>query len=195
MKGDDMGTAAALSSRKEPESMGFHLRKPGLEDGHAIWALVKETGVLDVNSAYLYLLLTRDFAETCVVAEYEGSLLGFVTGFIRPTSPDCLFIWQVGVNAESRGAGLAGRMLVHLLRRGTARNIRFLETTVTASNRASIRLFDKLAESLGTEICRDEGFGAELFPGDGHEAEDLYRIGPFNIFRQSPERTQEKELF
>ncbi|HBQ24847.1 MAG TPA: diaminobutyrate acetyltransferase, partial [Syntrophomonas sp.] len=48
------------------------MRFPSEEDGRGIWELVKSTRVLDLNSAYSYLLLSKYFSDTCVVAEVEG---------------------------------------------------------------------------------------------------------------------------
>jgi L-2,4-diaminobutyric acid acetyltransferase len=72
---------------------------------------------------------------------------------------------------------VAGRLLDHVLHRVVRTGVRYLETTITAANAASIRLFSTLAERWGAEVRRGPLFAAELFP-DGHEAEYLYRIGP-----------------
>ena len=37
-------------------------------DGAAMWALVREVGTLDENSAYLYVLFADRFRDTCAVA-------------------------------------------------------------------------------------------------------------------------------
>lgn len=159
--------------------------RPDVADGPAIWQLVRDLGVLDVNSTYAYLLLCRDFADTCVVARRNESVLGFVTGYRPPPDREVVFVWQVGVSPEARGQGLAGTMLDTLVRSEGCRGVRFLETTVTASNEASRRMFGALARRLETELTESPGFGAELFPGEGHEAEPRLRIGPFdaNVLR------------
>ena len=56
-------------------------RSPSEEDGKDIWELVKSTRVLDLNSAYSYLLLSKYFCDTCVVAEVNGKIVGFVSAF------------------------------------------------------------------------------------------------------------------
>ena len=80
-------------------------RPPRINDGAAIWRLVKESGVLDLNSSYMYLLLCKDFSDSCVVAEEDGQLLGFVTGYRPPGRENAIFLWQVGVDAKARGKG------------------------------------------------------------------------------------------
>ena len=153
-------------------------RRPTVADGPAVWRLVKEVGTLDLNSSYAYLLLCRDFAETCVIAELEGKVCAFLTGYIPPGEVDTLFVWQVGVGRSARGLGVASGLLKHLLLREGNKGVRHLETTVSPSNTASRALFTSLARRLETEISESPGFPAELLSEDGHEPEPRLRIGP-----------------
>lgn len=152
------------------------MRTPSTSDAASIWQLVRQSGVLDENSLYAYLLLTTHFAETCVVAVERGELLGFVTGYVPPIRPDALFVWQVAVAQEARGRGLGKKMLRHLVER-VGRP--FLEATVTPSNSASQRLFASLASEFGAALKESSGFSSADFGGQGHEEERLIRIGPF----------------
>ncbi|AOS61236.1 diaminobutyrate acetyltransferase [Actinoalloteichus hymeniacidonis] len=151
---------------------------PARTDGAAMWRIARDSGSLDLNSPYAYVLWGRDFAATSVVARIGDRVGGFITGYLRPEAPEVLMVWQVAVDAEHRGQGLAGRMLATLVDRAIALGARFVETTITADNAASIRLFTGLARDRDTTIERSDLFAAELL-GDGHAAEDLYRIGPF----------------
>jgi L-2,4-diaminobutyric acid acetyltransferase len=125
-------------------------------------------------------MMCQYFAATCVVAEEGGRCVGFATCFIDPKRADCLFVWQVGVAADQRGKGLASRMLLEVLGRPENHKVRFVEATIGPSNKASQALFTGLARRYGTEIRQQGGFTPEMFPGSGHEAEDLYIIGPFD---------------
>ena len=148
---------------------------PRLEDGRDLWRIARDSGTLDLNSPYSYVLWCRDFAATSVVARAEGGICGFITGFGRPEDPGTLFVWQVAVDAAWRGRGLARRMLDHLAAGGS----RFVEATVTPGNTASDRLFASFARGRGATLRRTPLLGADLFPGD-HEPEVLYRIGPLD---------------
>ena len=159
-------------------SSAINVRPPRVNDGSAIARLVEQTGVLDRNSTYCYLLLCRDFAETCVVAELDGKVVGFATAYRPPTKPDCLFVWQIGIDASVRRCGLALRMLQHLLALPASANVRFVEANVAPTNNASRRLFHKLAESLQVPCLLETGFPADLFGSGDHEEEELLRIGP-----------------
>jgi diaminobutyrate acetyltransferase len=169
------------SPAPEPEQPGearVSFRAPELQDGSAMWRIARDSKVLDLNSSYSYLLWCRDFARTSVVAVVDGDVGGFVTGYLPPDRPDTVMVWQVAVDAEHRGRRLARRMLDELADRLRDRSVCRLETTITPDNEASIRLFASFAEGRGAALEREPVFPAELFP-DGHESEDLFRIGPW----------------
>ncbi|MFD9501942.1 diaminobutyrate acetyltransferase [Streptomyces sp. NPDC060035] len=160
-------------------SQSERLEEPTVEDGASAWRIARDSRVLDVNSSYSYLLWCRDFAATSVVArDEEGGVVAFVTGYIRPELPGTLVIWQIAVDEDRRGRGLAGAMLDHLTARLRSRgNLQSLETTISAENEVSHRLFLSFAERHGASLERELLFPARLFP-DTHESEHLYRIGP-----------------
>jgi L-2,4-diaminobutyric acid acetyltransferase len=153
------------------------IEAPGVPDGAALWRVAKDSGSLDLNSSYAYLLWCRDFADTSVVARLADTVVGFVTGYRRPTVPDTLMVWQVAVDPAHRGQGLAAALLDGLLDRLTPAGVRYLETTVTQDNAASNRMFQSLADRRSAGIDRAELFGPHDFP-DQHDAEFRYRIGP-----------------
>ena len=158
------------------------MAEPALADGPHLWRLARDSRVLDLNSSYAYLLWCRDFAGTSVVAKVDGNVVGFVTGYVRPVAPDTVMVWQVTVDTRHRRRNLASRMLHTLVDRLWPQGVHWLQATVSPSNEASIRLFSALARSHSTGIKRCTLFAPEDFPTDepdGHEAEDLYVIGPF----------------
>lgn len=167
-----------VNRQSNESSLVFDL--PTVEDGQYIWHLVKHTGVLDLNSSYSYLLWAKYFSNTSIVVKSGQKVVGFISAFIAPEKEDTLFVWQVAVDESMRGKGLATRMLREILCGNRCRNIQYLETTVTPSNVASTALFKKLAKELNTQYTIVEGFTEEQFPGKGHEAEELYKIGPFS---------------
>nr|WP_255415820.1 diaminobutyrate acetyltransferase [Salinisphaera sp. Q1T1-3] len=165
-------------------------RPPGKEDGAGILRLVHDLGVLDVNSAYAYMLIGEHHAGTSVVAEIEGRLVGFISAYVLPADPETVFVWQVGVAPAGRGKGLATRMLVDILKRPACADVRYLDTTIGPTNEPSQALFRGLARRLETSIDETVLFPAELFdafdagePHEPHEAEHLFRIGPFDAER------------
>ncbi len=160
-----------------PGEHPIHLRPPGREDGAAIHQLAERTGVLDLNSRYLYLLLSTEFTDTCIVAEAEGALLGFATGLRPPRRPASIFLWQVGVDPAGQGRGLGKRLVRAFLDAPGARDATVLETTIAPGNRASRALFQAIARERSAGVTVSEYFREDHFP-TGHEAEELYRIAP-----------------
>ncbi|WP_339228719.1 diaminobutyrate acetyltransferase [Oceanobacillus sp. FSL K6-2867] len=156
----------------------FHFRKPDKDDGSVVWQLIKNTKVLDLNSSYSYLMWCDIFSETSIVAERDGDIVGFISGFLHPNTMDKLFIWQVAVNESERGKGLATKMLYQLLNRTACETVQYIEATVSPSNKASQSLFKGLAKKLETKCNISEYFSSEDFPAEGHEDELLFMIGP-----------------
>jgi L-2,4-diaminobutyric acid acetyltransferase len=177
-----MLTATQPSTEAQP----YTLRAPTPADGAAIHALIKACPPLDLNSTYVYLLLGHHFSDSCVVAEQQGRIAGFVSGYVPPNQPDTFFVWQVAVHDSARGHGLGRFMLRHVLGSARAKSIRFLETTVSPSNKASRRMFAALAQSCDAELRELPLFGRELFGADAHEDEKLLRIGPIQEERLQP---------
>lgn len=164
---------------EEIPDQGIRLRTPEPRDGAAMWAVARDTGTLDLNSSYLYLLLARDFADTCVIAEHEGEVVGFASGYRRPRRPEVVFLWQVGIVPALQGAGLGKRLVGAFLRQPGADRASLLETTISPDNEASRALFRSIARELETECEVSPCFAAEDFPDAGHAAEELFTIGPY----------------
>jgi L-2,4-diaminobutyric acid acetyltransferase len=156
----------------------YACRQPDKNDGAAIWELVRKSGALDLNSAYSYLMMSEYFAETSRVAYRGRRLAGFVAGFTPPRKPDTLFVWQIGIDPREQGRGLGKHLLRNLLATPSCGHLRHLEATVTPSNRASERLFRGIAAHFNVPCRIEPVFAEHDFPGEGHEAERRFRIGP-----------------
>lgn len=169
-------------SVQQPTEDELSIRAPAVRDAPQIWRLVQDSGVLDPNSAYLYLLLCRDFRDTCLVATRGASIQGFVTGYRIPGSPSILFIWQVGVAADAQRQGIASLLLRELVQQCRQTSLTAIEATVAPSNVASRRLFESLARVLQAPMqdVPDGGFDTADFPHGNHEPEPRIRIGPLS---------------
>lgn len=156
------------------------LRTPSLDDAVGIHRIVRDSGTLDANSVYCYLLLCRDFCDSCLVAVRDSEAVGFVSAYLPPRRPETLFVWQIGVHSSMRRTGLARAMLRSLLILPACRQVNTLEATVTPSNHASRRLFQSLANAMDVPYSEDNGFPAASFEAADHEAENLVRVGPWS---------------
>lgn len=152
---------------------------PNTEDGSEMWKLVKQSGVLDLNSPYSYLMMTKFFNKTCLIAKQRDRIAGFVTAFILPEKQDTVFVWQIGVAKDFRGQGIGTKILKNLLTCEGCKKVSYLEATISPSNQASQSLFTGLARKLNTKYTISECFPENWFPVQDHEKEQIYRIGPF----------------
>lgn len=154
-------------------------RSPRPDDGREMWRIARDSGALDLNSPYAYVLAGDHFAATSVVADAgDGALAGFVTAYVPPDEPDVVFVWQVAVDHSHRGEGLGRRLLHEVIERVADDRVRAMAATVTPSNEASRRLFRSVARDRGAEYREDPHFAAQLFPGEGHEPENRLLISP-----------------
>lgn len=157
------------------------LRSPGRRDGALLHDLVAACPPLDLNSRYAYLLLCEHHALTSVVAEANGELAGAITAYVPPQQPDTLFVWQVAVAEHMRGQKLGTRMLQYLLQHCVqAQGLRWIETTISPDNQASHNLFTQFAVRHDAGCTTTTLFAASDFGESGHEAECLYKIGPWD---------------
>jgi len=168
----------------------LELRKPLAGDGPAVTRLIAACPPLDVNSAYCNLLQCAHFADTCVVGERNGEILGWVSGYRPPTEPASFFVWQVAVAEAARGQRLAQRMINALIDRPEAQGVTHLITTVTDDNAPSWALFNGLARAWGAPLSKSAMFERDAHFAGAHDTEWLARIGPLPS-RNSRNQNQE----
>lgn len=156
------------------------MRRPQDADGAAIWELISEVGSLDENSMYCNLLQCTHFASTCAVAEADGEIVGWVSGYIPPENDDTLFIWQVCVSEKARGCGLAKRLIQAVLARKVCKDVTRIQSTITDDNDASWALFGAIAKRLDADLTREAHFEEEEHFSGAHDTEHLVSIGPID---------------
>lgn len=167
---DEKVNHAAKSNNK------ITFRAPNKKDGLNVNKLIKSCPPLDTNSAYCNFLQSSHFRQTCVVAEMEGNLVGFLSAYRQPENPHTLFVWQIAVAEIARGHGLALTMLKSLIARPALADITAIETTITEDNRGSWRTFEKFdAESGGGGTRKPFLYEQDHFKGK-HETEILFHI-------------------
>lgn len=159
-----------------PPNGRITLRKPVDADGSDIWELIAGCQPLDHNSMYCNLLQCDHFAETCVLAELDGEVVGWISGYLVPDDPETLFIWQVAVSGRARGQGLAQRMLGDILDRDACAGVGRLKTTITRDNAASWALFRRFAERRGAGLDSTAHFTRDRHFDGRHATEHMVTI-------------------
>lgn len=157
-------------------ALKFKIRNVNVNDIKQVYELlVANRPYVGLNSRYTYFLLARDFSNTCVVAEHDGKIVAFSSGYVSPCRPDTFFNWETVVHQDYRGNNLQKQLLLHQIKKA---NVKYLEGTVNPSNQVSENNFFDLAELLDTKCQKQMMFDEKDFENDGHEAEILCRIGP-----------------
>ena len=156
----------------------LRFRHPRREDGQAVHDLIASCEALDGNSLYCNFLQCTHFSETCMLAEEDGKILGWVSAYIPPKDPGTLFVWQVAVAEAARGRKLARRLIAKLLDSEGCEEVERIKTTITPDNRSSWRMFEGLADQFGAEVsdtvwlCEKKHFAGQ------HDSEHMLTIAP-----------------
>ncbi|SDX42639.1 diaminobutyrate acetyltransferase [Celeribacter indicus] len=158
-----------------PRTRAPRLRKPDATDGAAIWDLVRACKPLDENSMYANLIQADHFRDTCVVAELDGEIVGWISGHMIPNK-DAFFVWQVAVSAKARGLGLGKTMLFELIGRDELSGAKALKTTITEDNDASWGLFRSFARAIGGELTDEPHYVKETHFDGAHDTEHMVTI-------------------
>ncbi|UVK50282.1 diaminobutyrate acetyltransferase (plasmid) [Mesorhizobium sp. AR02] len=163
-------------SRSDGQLARVTFRKPTENAAADVWELIAKCPQLDRNSLYCELLLCSDFADTCVLAERAGAVVGRLSAYRRPSDPSTLSIWQIAVHPEVRktGLGLGKGLIVSALNRRSCDGVTHINATVTLSNPISGLFFAAVARDLGAPIRFDR---QAHFKGR-HDSEYMIAIGP-----------------
>ncbi|OCL84133.1 diaminobutyrate acetyltransferase [Arcobacter porcinus] len=148
------------------------LKKPDKSNSKEIFKIIKESKTLDLNSEYLYLLLSTHFKDSCSLAFIEGELASLVLAYYLPNEEETLFIWQIATKEKFRGKNLTLKLLEDIVSR---KEINKLITTVSPDNIASRKIFEKFAKNNNSEIKKSILFSKDDFI-NSHEDEVLFTI-------------------
>jgi L-2,4-diaminobutyric acid acetyltransferase len=155
------------------------ISNPVMSDGQSLWELAKEAGNLDLNSAYCYNLVSTHFSHTSAITKCRDKPVGFTSAYLLPDSNHELFIWQIVVSPDYQGQGIAFKMIKSILAKELCKKVTVIKTTISPSNTPSLRLFQKVSQSLNLQMSVTPYFSSANFPGF-HEDENLVTIGPFD---------------
>jgi len=187
----------------------FRVPSLSKDDALSMHRIARESKVLETNTVYCYLAFVHHFgSDGCIVVERDGQVVGYVQGYRIPSERETVFVWQIGVDQSERGKGLGKHLLKQLCFRLSDDGVTHLAATVTPSNIPSRcpcflayfffssclvhiwKLFRGFANELGVNCIESPLFKSEHFIGPArpgikasgtsqHEAEDLFKIGPF----------------
>jgi len=171
---------AGLHQFDASSALETRFRAPNDTDGSRVWELIESTAALDSNSLYANLLQCSDFAGTCAIAERDGKVVGWMSGYVPPSQPGTLFVWQVCVSDAARGQGLGKRLIANVLARPENAKLDHVTCTITSDNQASWALFGSVAKALDAPLQRAGRFDREKHFAGEHASEFAVTIGPIH---------------
>lgn len=163
--------------------MLVRVRRPRPSDSDAVRALARRAEPLAPGIEHALPPLLRQFADTSLVAEVEGRLVGLVGGYRPPTSlPPSVLIWQLDIEPALRRQGLGSALLHALIQCPGCAGVEYLEATVRSSNLAAKRLFEAFAHDLDATCESITHSPSRLLESMRDARRDvLLRIGPIRL--------------
>jgi L-2,4-diaminobutyric acid acetyltransferase len=152
----------------------YNIRRAKRGDLEGIYALVKETRVLDVHTPYTYWVMNEGYEKLMLVADNGGEIIGYVGGLSAFREPNATFIWQIGVlpSWQRRGIGMAllDKFVESSIKIGATK----IYTTISDQNEASLLLFASFTQKISKSL-NIIGIAAGL--ESVMEAETMYEFG------------------
>jgi ribosomal protein S18 acetylase RimI-like enzyme len=95
-------------------------------------------------AALLQRLFFDHFGSTSLVAESDGSLAGFLIGFVSPTKEGTAYVHFIGVDPGRRGSGLGSELYRRFFAVARAAGCRRVECITSPVNTGSIAFHTRL---------------------------------------------------
>lgn len=85
-----------------------------------------------------------ELGEQALIAEEGGEVVGFLLGFLAPTSPMTAYVHLVGIHPDHRRRGVGKELYEHFTRRAHRAGARRIKAITTVGNEGSIRFHQAL---------------------------------------------------
>ncbi|ASJ02160.1 ribosomal-protein-alanine N-acetyltransferase RimI [Thermococcus profundus] len=89
----------------------------------------------------IFLTFLENNPDTFLVAEYNGRIIGYVMGYLRPDLEG--HIMSIAVDPEYRGNGIGSALLREVIERLINRGARYIGLEVRVSNEKAIKLYER----------------------------------------------------
>ncbi|KPU63775.1 ribosomal protein S18-alanine N-acetyltransferase [Thermococcus argininiproducens] len=90
----------------------------------------------------LFLMFLEANRETFLVAEYNGQVIGYVMGYLKPDMEG--HIMSIAVDPLYRGNGIGRALMEAVIDRLIKRGARYIGLEVRVSNQGAIKLYERL---------------------------------------------------
>lgn len=114
-------------------------------DSAAVLKLIEKCGpYVAPYNVYAYWILENYYSSTCIVAEDNNNIIGFVSG-MPSIDKGSIFIWQICVHSDYRGKGISVLLLDSLIKKAKELGFKKIELSISNSNVISQSLFKSYA--------------------------------------------------
>lgn len=122
---------------------GITIREAKEDEFLKVYDFVSNSPPLEQYFQHFFKIMLRYFSSTCLVAEYQGKLIGWQMGFVSQKDSNTYFLWQIGVHPDMQGRGLGGLLLDAIENKAFEMGCTRIEVTIDPENIVSEKLFIK----------------------------------------------------
>jgi L-2,4-diaminobutyric acid acetyltransferase len=152
--------------------MNVNIRTAEENDFLNVYDFVSNCKPLEKYYEHFYKIMLRYFGNSCFIAEFNDTIVGFVMGFASQVDDKTFFTWQIGVFSKFRGYEIGKMLLEEIEENAKKLGCKRIELTVDPENIPSQKLFEKLGY---LNVSAKEGEVVEIM---GNTAvKDYYRPG------------------
>ena len=127
----------------------FVTRSATANDAALLRDLARRCYPLDVHTPYTYWVVCRFFGKGCFLLERAGVPVGYI---MTVETPECLFVWQIGLLDHYRGQGHS-QTLIRAAAEYAANLGKEIQLSIAPENKASYGAF--------AAYCRNHGMTLE----------------------------------
>ena len=92
-----------------------------------------------------------ELGDQALIAEDNGELLGFLLGFVAPTTPPIGYVHLVGIHPEHRRRGVGQHLYKQFTERCRTAGARWLKAITNVGNEGSLRFHEALGFAVREE--------------------------------------------
>ena len=139
---------ASAKSSKPPGAIykNVIVRNCTVKDIDKIRQFVNLCKPLTLHTPYTYYVLFTHFSDSCLVIEENNSIRGYISGIKSVSLKDTFFIWQIGVEKESRGKGCAYILIEKIMQIARKQGCTKVQFTIEPDNDKSFNTFNNFAK-------------------------------------------------
>jgi L-2,4-diaminobutyric acid acetyltransferase len=121
-------------------------------DSAAVLKLIEKCGpYVAPYNVYAYWILENYYSSTCIVAEENNNIIGFISG-MPSIDRGSIFIWQICVHSDYRGKGISVLLLDALIKKAKELKFKKIELSISDSNAISQSLFKSYAKKNNFDL-------------------------------------------